>query len=362
MAAMSATDVDRLVVKLEKAYRRVEAAQGSLVKLPSAELDLLSVMEQIRNAMQATMKAGNRDQLKAVFGGACTRTARIRAVLDSVHLSTMNAKDQRLLTCMGACVSVEQVLHDLGLGGALKSAQEHEKEALAMHSEGASPSAASSAEAEAAAEEAAAVAAAAWEAARADAALRLGSPSEAPARRPLCHAKGIPLCRANCGKPVAPGVTRHGKPFDTCCRGCAMGQGHGKLCGRIDPSKVGPGLCKMGCGTRATTGRDSSGQVIDTCCRGCAHGKGHDEHCGQDVGAMEVPYLAISEGPFFQTARRELGLVRYNEMLESVRLLNRRQLTVPQCLEQVRAMAGPELEHLCDALLTLLLQSDAALV
>eukprot|EP00435_Cladocopium_sp_Y103_P027359 s742_g6.t1 len=32
-------------------------------------------------------------------------------------------------------------------------------------------------------------------------------------------------------------VTRHAKPFDTCCRGCALGQGHDALCGRIDPSK-----------------------------------------------------------------------------------------------------------------------------
>ena len=57
--------------------------------------------------------------------------------------------------------------------------------------------------------------------------------------------------------PPRPGVTRHGKPFDTCCRGCALGSGcpvsgpvecgdlawharneHDSLCGRIDPSKA----------------------------------------------------------------------------------------------------------------------------
>jgi len=37
-------------------------------------------------------------------------------------------------------------------------------------------------------------------------------------------------CRLGCGRPVAPGLTRSGKQFDTCCRPCAKGQGHDAAC------------------------------------------------------------------------------------------------------------------------------------
>ena len=35
-------------------------------------------------------------------------------------------------------------------------------------------------------------------------------------------------CKFGCGRGIAPGLTRSGNPFDTCCRGCAMGRGHGR--------------------------------------------------------------------------------------------------------------------------------------
>lgn len=47
------------------------------------------------------------------------------------------------------------------------------------------------------------------------------------------------FCRVGCGRRVAPGVTRAGRPFATCCRGCVMGFGHDQRCGQIDPTKAG---------------------------------------------------------------------------------------------------------------------------
>lgn len=87
------------------------------------------------------------------------------------------------------------------------------------------------------------------------------------------------FCKVGCGRRVAPGVTRAGRPFTTCCRGCIMGFGHDQRCGHIDASKVGPGLCKNGCGLKVAPGRDSKGRPLTTCCRGCAMGLAHDKYC-----------------------------------------------------------------------------------
>lgn len=89
------------------------------------------------------------------------------------------------------------------------------------------------------------------------------------------------FCKQGCGRPVAPGVTRSGKPYKTCCRGCVMGFGHDANCGKIDASKVGVGLCKMGCGRKVAQGADSAGRSLQTCCRGCATGGDHDATCGK---------------------------------------------------------------------------------
>eukprot|EP00928_Gymnodinium_smaydae_P008916 TRINITY_DN13292_c0_g3_i2.p1 TRINITY_DN13292_c0_g3~~TRINITY_DN13292_c0_g3_i2.p1 ORF type:complete len:614 (+),score=131.72 TRINITY_DN13292_c0_g3_i2:46-1887(+) len=94
------------------------------------------------------------------------------------------------------------------------------------------------------------------------------------------------FCKVGCGKRVSPGVTRSGKPFTTCCRGCVMGFGHDRMCGRVDAAKVGPGLCKLGCGRKVAQGRDGKGRAFTTCCRGCAKGMDHDRTCG---ACAEVP-------------------------------------------------------------------------
>jgi len=89
------------------------------------------------------------------------------------------------------------------------------------------------------------------------------------------------FCHKGCGRKVAPGCTRAGNAYTTCCRGCVMGFGHDLMCGTIDASKVGPGMCKNGCARPVAPGTDSKGRSLTTCCRGCALGFDHDATCGR---------------------------------------------------------------------------------
>merc|ERR1712232_1239536 len=86
------------------------------------------------------------------------------------------------------------------------------------------------------------------------------------------------FCIKGCGREIAKGVTKSGKSFTTCCRGCAMGLGHDEKCWghakkhteseRRSPMVVTPGLCRMGCGRRVAASKE--GRRFDTCCKGCA--------------------------------------------------------------------------------------------
>jgi hypothetical protein len=86
-------------------------------------------------------------------------------------------------------------------------------------------------------------------------------------------------CFKGCGRPVQGGTTPSGKPYKTCCRGCAMGFGHDLTCGKLDVSKLAAGLCSNGCGLPVNKGTHPSGKPFTTCCRGCAKGQ-HDRWCG----------------------------------------------------------------------------------
>eukprot|EP00913_Durusdinium_trenchii_P013300 g12483.t1 len=72
------------------------------------------------------------------------------------------------------------------------------------------------------------------------------------------------FCKKGCGKPVAPGLTKNGNPYKTCCRGCALGFGHDLRCG-LKAGERPP--CKMNCGMLAAPGTTSKGRPLDTCCR-----------------------------------------------------------------------------------------------
>lgn len=105
------------------------------------------------------------------------------------------------------------------------------------------------------------------------------------------------FCRRGCGRPVAPGVTRSGNAYTTCCRGCVMGFGHDLRCGTIDPELVGEGMCKNGCGRAVAPGSDSKGRALTTCCRGCALGLDHDKRCGvASIARPEAKWVCTACG------------------------------------------------------------------
>eukprot|EP00931_Biecheleriopsis_adriatica_P101466 TRINITY_DN7659_c0_g1_i1.p1 TRINITY_DN7659_c0_g1~~TRINITY_DN7659_c0_g1_i1.p1 ORF type:complete len:526 (-),score=102.41 TRINITY_DN7659_c0_g1_i1:130-1707(-) len=63
----------------------------------------------------------------------------------------------------------------------------------------------------------------------------------------------VKLCKFACGKPVAPGLTRRGNPFDTCCRACALNQGigaHDATCGGKKPVGTIRQACSSGASCR----------------------------------------------------------------------------------------------------------------
>lgn len=186
-----------------------------------------------------------------------------------------------------------------------------------------------------------------------------GSRRRRRSRSKPCAVEAKLLCMIGCGRLVAPGRTRYGQAFETCCRGCATGKGHDELCGTLNPDLCGPGLCKKGCGRRVATGRDRSGQAFDTCCRGCAVGKAHDKMCGMSKKETSRPFISIEGNGVFREARKCLPHVQFNEMLTAVRQLNSQQRTPEQTLKTVRdILLGADLPHLSSAFECLIYSAD----
>jgi len=110
--------------KLEIALQKVDLASGSMVKRVKAELDLLGHLEVARDSASSVVKSGDRTLLRDLFGGDCSRIARLRAALDAVRLSEMNARDQRLPSCEKVCLVVEKMVReDLDLAAKLAEAE-----------------------------------------------------------------------------------------------------------------------------------------------------------------------------------------------------------------------------------------------
>jgi len=127
--------VDEALDRMEAELRGVHASQGSIVKLPKAELELLQTLEFLRDFIMACLRStADRKVFFNIFGGDCKRVSRIEAVLSGLQLSDMNKDDQRLKFCKSACESAEQVLLDLGLGPTLAEAIDREKEIVAKWS------------------------------------------------------------------------------------------------------------------------------------------------------------------------------------------------------------------------------------
>lgn len=129
---LTAESMDVVLKQMVACFEDVDSFQGSTVKLPKAELDLLRQLELSRDLMLEALQKPHADRamLLEIFGGDCARLARVRAVCESVEFSEMNAGDQRLKTCLSACESVEKVILDLGFCESLKKAQERERAAL----------------------------------------------------------------------------------------------------------------------------------------------------------------------------------------------------------------------------------------
>lgn len=134
MTALTCTEMDEMLQKLDARLAKVDQVQGSRVKLPKAELELLEQIGHIRDFMAASMK--DRDVLKEVFSD-CTRVSRVRAVLDVVRLSGQNADDKRLAECVKTVDSIQQVVKESGekesvegLEHKLDAVLEQEKRAL----------------------------------------------------------------------------------------------------------------------------------------------------------------------------------------------------------------------------------------
>eukprot|EP00929_Paragymnodinium_shiwhaense_P054658 TRINITY_DN27407_c0_g1_i5.p1 TRINITY_DN27407_c0_g1~~TRINITY_DN27407_c0_g1_i5.p1 ORF type:complete len:627 (+),score=158.55 TRINITY_DN27407_c0_g1_i5:107-1987(+) len=128
---------DTMLLKMEAAVEDILEATGKVVRLRKAEFALLKLLEHARDYMIAVLQSetGDRQLLQSIFGGDCLRITRTRAVLDGVQFSSMHDADMRPSTCRTACESIEQVLQDLGLGFALRQAQEAMKARMQALSE-----------------------------------------------------------------------------------------------------------------------------------------------------------------------------------------------------------------------------------
>ncbi|CAJ1374608.1 unnamed protein product [Effrenium voratum] len=121
--------MDNILQVMEVAWRQVNAARGSTVKLANPEHNLLVSFESARDFMLGMLSEPDpgRKHLDEVFGGDFSRIARVRAILDAAKLSTRNMGDDRVSSCMNAVKSVEGVLKkDFGASSRLKEAQSKE--------------------------------------------------------------------------------------------------------------------------------------------------------------------------------------------------------------------------------------------
>jgi len=119
--------IDEIVSRMEAGVAKVEECQGSMVKLKRAEMEVLKAFEEARDYMNKMLQSETREKLVNIFGGDCTRIAMIGNCLKSVEFSDPGTRnDQRNAGCQDACDSVEKVLEDLGLGWALRQAQQAE--------------------------------------------------------------------------------------------------------------------------------------------------------------------------------------------------------------------------------------------
>lgn len=125
-------EVDSCLDRIDGCIAKVDASQHSMVRLRKAEFDLLGQLEIVRDIMQRVLKSGDRLLLRNTFAD-CGRVARLSAFLNSIHLSEMNATDQRFKNCEDVLKSLTDLVNsDLGMAEQLAQAEESAQSGLLM--------------------------------------------------------------------------------------------------------------------------------------------------------------------------------------------------------------------------------------
>ncbi|CAK9020348.1 Uncharacterized protein SCF082_LOCUS14877 [Durusdinium trenchii] len=119
---------DQLLEHLEESLMQVELSQHHAVLLKRAELHLLSLLGGLRDLLMRSLRSQARSRMADLVG--CARASRLRAVLDSLHLSAGRCTDDRVASCRVACDAVDGVLGDFGLQATLRQVQEEKRLAL----------------------------------------------------------------------------------------------------------------------------------------------------------------------------------------------------------------------------------------
>eukprot|EP00435_Cladocopium_sp_Y103_P019150 s939_g4.t1 len=118
---------DELLDHLEASLMEVELSQHHAVLLKRAELHLLTLLGGLRDLLMRSLRSQTRRRTMELVG--CARASRLRAVLESLHLSPGRA-DDRLVSCRAGCDAVDGVLADFGLQETLRQEQQEKRLAL----------------------------------------------------------------------------------------------------------------------------------------------------------------------------------------------------------------------------------------
>lgn len=109
--------VDDFLDKLEINAAKHGKCLDSYVSRERIEIDLLTLIGQVRDLLQELVKGDDRTALLHVLGKPYTRLARIRYLLDVVPLSEQHATDSRWTDLSESCDIVESVLKDVDGAG-----------------------------------------------------------------------------------------------------------------------------------------------------------------------------------------------------------------------------------------------------
>ena len=112
-----------------------------------------------------------------------------------------------------------------------------------------------------------------------------GEPDDSRSRLPQSPSllERQPRCKHGCGHPIAPGKTRRGNSFDTCCRECALRVANGGCTGLNASGGITDGA-SLGAADGASPGADDAG-AADAGAAGGATDAGADDAGAADAGA-----------------------------------------------------------------------------